>query len=184
MKATSPGLGKRGPWRWPLDLMCLVCPVPNTYVGMRSCILTMILWWCGGSATSYPDDVLGSTLQTWLSGLACSHVLHLTLSGAPKILLYCTKYRRPTTLSPMNEASWDQWGKNLIGKKITLYWVKWSVRVVSLDTNNRKHKSLKRVETCQKKYFTFWLFCYVNSFFRFILPNGVHSLDIYIYISV
>ncbi len=97
MKATSLGLGKRGQWRWPLDLTCLVCPVPNTYVGMRSCIPTMIWWWCGGSAISYPDEVLGSTPKTWLNGLALSHLSRLTLLGAPKILLYCTKYRRPTT---------------------------------------------------------------------------------------
>ncbi len=34
--------------------MCLVCPVPNTYVGMQSCILAMMWWWCDGSATTYP----------------------------------------------------------------------------------------------------------------------------------
>jgi hypothetical protein len=97
MKANWPSLEKRGPWRWPLDLMCLVCPVPNTYVGMQSCIQAMMWWWCFGSANSYLNEVLGSTPQTWLNGLALSHVLHLTLSGAPKILLYCMEYRRPTT---------------------------------------------------------------------------------------
>ncbi len=60
-------------------------------------ILAMMWWWCGGSATSYPDEMLGSTPQTWLNGLAFSHVSRLTLSGAPKILLYCTEYRWPTT---------------------------------------------------------------------------------------
>ncbi len=69
---------------------------------MQSCIPTMIWWWCGGSANSYPDEVLGSTPQAWLNGLALSHVLHLTLSGAPKILLYCTKYRQPTTVTVSN----------------------------------------------------------------------------------
>ena len=29
-----------------------------------------------------------------------------------------------------------------------------------------KRKSLKRVETCQKKHFNSWLFCHVNSFFQ------------------
>ncbi len=77
--------------------MCLVCPVPNTYVGMQSCIQAMMWWWCVGSANSYPNEVLGSTPQTWLSSLTLSHVSRLTLSGAPKILLYCTEYRRPTT---------------------------------------------------------------------------------------
>jgi hypothetical protein len=117
MKATLPCLGKKGPWRWPLDLTCLVCPVPNTYIEMQSCIPTMIWWWCGGSATSYPDEVLGSTPKTWLNGLASSHVLHLALSGTPKLLLYCTEYRWPTTLAPTNEESWAQWGKYLVGKK-------------------------------------------------------------------
>ncbi len=78
--------------------MCLVCPVPNTYIGMQSCILVMMWWRCGGSATSYHDEVLGSTPQTWLKGLALSHVLRLTLSGVPKILLYCTEYNQPTTV--------------------------------------------------------------------------------------
>ncbi len=35
--------------------------------------------------------------------------------------------------------------KNLIGQK-SLNWVKWSVRVVSLDTNNLKRKILARME--------------------------------------
>ncbi len=43
-----------------------------------------------------------------------------------------------------------------------------------------KHKSLKRVETCQKKHFNFWLFCYVNSVFQNYSSNGFYSLDIYI----
>ncbi len=87
----------------------LLCPILDLYVGMQSCIS----WWCGGSATSYPNEVLGSTTQTWLNGLALSHVLHLTLSGTPKILLYCTEYNRPTTLAPTNEESWAQRGKTL-----------------------------------------------------------------------
>jgi hypothetical protein len=44
-----------------------------------------------------------------------------------------------------------------------------------------KRKSLKRVETCQKRAFHFLTVCYVNSFFRFNLSNGVYSLDIYTY---
>jgi hypothetical protein len=35
-----------------------------------------------------------------------------------------------------------------------------------------KRKSLKRVETCQKRAFHFLTVCYVNSFFRFNLSNG------------
>jgi hypothetical protein len=77
--------------------MCLVCPVPNTYIEMQSCIPVMMWWWCGGSATSYPNELVGSTPQTWLNGLALSYVSRLTLSGMPKILLYCMEYNRPTT---------------------------------------------------------------------------------------
>jgi hypothetical protein len=33
--------------------------------------------------------------------VASSHVLRPTLSGTPKILLYCTEYNRPTTLPPL-----------------------------------------------------------------------------------
>ncbi len=64
---------------------------------LMSCIPAMMWWWCGGSAISYPNEVLGSTPHTWLNGLALSYILLLTLSGAPKILLYCTEYNRPTT---------------------------------------------------------------------------------------
>ncbi len=51
------------------------------------------------------NDVVSLYVQTVLSlwkssldGLASSQVLRLTLSGAPKIILYCTEYRQPTTL--------------------------------------------------------------------------------------
>ncbi len=53
----------------------------------------MMWWWCGGPATSYPDEVLGSTPQTWLNGLALSHVKHLTLVGRAKnTLVLCRVY--------------------------------------------------------------------------------------------
>jgi hypothetical protein len=39
---TNPNYQDLGPWRLPLVLMCLVCPVPNTYVGMQSCIPAMM----------------------------------------------------------------------------------------------------------------------------------------------
>jgi hypothetical protein len=40
-----------------------------------------------------------------VSPLLKLHVSHLTLSDTPKILLYCTEYRRPLTLAPTNEES-------------------------------------------------------------------------------
>ncbi len=101
-----------------------------------------------------------------------------SLSGMPKIPLYCTEYNRPATLAPTNEeSSWDQWGKNLIRKNYLSFelgemnvWLVWILTT--------KHKSLKRVETCQKKHFNFWLFCYVNLFFRINLQT-VFTLRIY-----
>jgi hypothetical protein len=136
--------------------------------------------WRGYSATSYLNKVLGSTPQTWLNGLALSHVLYLTLSGMPKILLYCTEYNRPRTLAPTNEESWAQWGKNPYRKNnLSIESSEVNVWLVWILTTKRK--SLKRVETCQKRAFHFLIVCYVNSFFRFNLSNGVYSLDIYTY---
>ncbi len=64
------GPSKRCTW----ILMCLVCPIPNAYAGIQSCIMVMMWWWCGRPATSYTNDVLGSPPQTWLNGLASSHL--------------------------------------------------------------------------------------------------------------
>ncbi len=123
----------------------------------------VMMWWL---CHHISNEVLGSTPQTWLNGLALSQVSRLTLSGTPKILLYCTEYNWPSTLAPTNEeSSWAQWGKNLQEKNYLSIessevnvWLVWILPI--------KHKSLKRVETCQKKHFNFWLFCYVNSFFQ------------------
>ncbi len=130
-----------------------VCPVPNAYIGMQSCTPAMRWWWCVGSTNSYPDEVLGSTPQTWLNGLALSHVSCLTLSGAPSTVrrIGGLRYSPPQLKNHgLNE-------EKPYRKKQPLYWVEWSERVVSLDTN-KQVKSLKRVETCHEKYFTLWLF--------------------------
>ncbi len=70
------------------------------------------------------NDVVSLYVQTALSlrkssldGLASSHVLQLTLSGVPKILLYCTEYRRPTTLVPTKWRIMGSMRKNLTGEK-------------------------------------------------------------------
>ncbi len=144
----------------------LVCPVPKSYVGMQSCIPKMIWWWCSGSANLFLDEVLGSKPQAWLNGLASSHVLHLTLSGAPKILLYCTEYRRPTTLAPTNEESWAQWGKNLMGEKnnltiessevyMWLVWILTTKRTVFLSY-------LILLDLIFKMVFTLWIYMYIS----------------------
>ncbi len=44
----SPGPPKRCTW----NLMCLVCPIPNAYVGMQSCVEVMMWCWGGRPATS------------------------------------------------------------------------------------------------------------------------------------
>jgi hypothetical protein len=133
-----------------------VCPVPNAYVGMQSCTPAMRWWWCVGSANSYPDEVLGSAPQTWLNGLALSHVSRLTLSACQKYSCTVRSIGSLRHLPPelknhgLNE-------ENLIGKNnhsiesnevnVWLVWI--------LTT---KRKSLKRVETYHEKYFTLWLF--------------------------
>ncbi len=126
--------------------------------------------------------VTSSLWKSSLDGLASSHVQCLTLLGMPKILLYCTEYNRPMTLAPMNEeSSWAQWGNNLIGKNnlsIEIESSEVSMWLVWILTTKRK--SLKRVETYQKKHFTSWLFCHVNSFFQNESSNGFYSPDIYI----
>jgi hypothetical protein len=47
-----------------------------------------------------------------------------------------------------------------------------------------KRKSLKRVKTCQKKHFNFWLFCYVNLFFTInllmvLISMYIHPFDLF-----
>jgi hypothetical protein len=69
--------------------------------------------------------------------------------------------------------------KNLIGEK-NLYIESSEVNLWLVWILTTKRKSLKRVETCQKKRFTFWLFYYVNLFFQNLSSNGFYSLDIYI----
>ncbi len=130
-----------------------------------------MMWWIFTS----------SLWKSSLGGLASSHVLRLTLLGVPKIPLYCTEYNWPTTLTPTNEeSSWAQWGKNLIGKNnLSIEFSEVNVWLLWILTTNCK--SLKRVETCQKKHFNFWLFFYVNLFFRINLQT-VFTLWIYIYI--
>ncbi len=55
-------------------------------------------------------------------------------------------------------------GKTLKEKKLSIELSEMYVWLVWVLTTKRK--SLKRVETCQKKHFNFWLFCYINSFFQ------------------
>jgi hypothetical protein len=89
------------------------------------------------------------------------------LSGAPKIPLYCMEYNWPTTLTPTNEESpWAQWGKKLYRKLNDISIESSEVDVWLVWILTTKCKSLKRVETCQKKHFNFWLFCHVNRSFR------------------
>ncbi len=64
---------------------------------MQSCIPAMMWWWCGGSATSYPNEVLGSTPQTWLKVWPHHTYSVWPLLGVPKIPLYCMEYNRPMT---------------------------------------------------------------------------------------
>jgi hypothetical protein len=141
-----------------------------------------VLRWGDGMENLYVQISL-SLWKSSLNGLASSHVLRLTLSGAPIILLYCTEYKRPTTLAPTNEAIMGSMRKKPYRRKITLYWVKWSVRVVSFWVLTTMHKSLKRVETCQKNHFIFQLFAMLTHSLDLIFQM-VFTLWMYVYISV
>ena len=64
-----------------------------------------------------------TTLSLWkysLDGLASSIIMCLTLSDATKILLYCTEYNGPTTLTPTNEDHGLNEGKTLYEKMTSL----------------------------------------------------------------
>ncbi len=66
--------------------------------------------------------------------------------------------------------------KKTIWKKIiSLYWVKWSEHVVSLDTNYLKRKTLVRVEKSQKKVYSwlsnYWLVNYSSNGFTLLIFN-------------
>ncbi len=132
-----------------------------------------------GNAVLHPEDDLvmmwwlRHLMSRWGVGLNTSDLTQQSglitriasdLVRHAKILLYCMEYRRPTTLAPMNEESWAQWGKNLIGKNLSIESSEVNVWLIWILTTKRK--SLKRVETCQKKHFNFWLFCCINSFFQ------------------
>ncbi len=141
-----------------------------------------VLHW-GNEVESLYVQISLSFWKSSLDGLASSHVLRLTLSGTPKILLYCMEYKRPTTLAPTNEAIMGSMRKKPYRRKITLYWVGWSVRVVSFWVLTTMRKSLKRVETCQNNHFIFWLFAMLTRFSDLIF-QAVFTLWIYVYISV
>ncbi len=96
-----------------------------------------------------------------------------------EIPLYCMEYNRPMTVAPTNEeSSWAQWGKNLIGKNnLSIESSEVNVWLVWMITT--KHKSLKRVESCQKKHFDILLFAMLTRSFRIDLQM-VFTLRIYI----
>jgi hypothetical protein len=110
----------------------------------------------------FKSKTFSSHWKSSLDGLASSHLSWLTLSGTPKILLYCMEYRWHMTHGILSIESSD------VG--VWLVWI--------LTT---KCKSLKRVETCQKRAFHFISGCYVNPFFRFNLPKSFYSLHVYMY---
>ncbi len=88
----------------------ILCPILDLYVGMLSPASGPAVLHQGDGVVSLYVQTALSLWKSSLDGLASSHVLHLTLSGAPKILLYCTEYRRPTS-SPIDLIDWHwfQW---------------------------------------------------------------------------
>ncbi len=117
----------------------------------------LISWWGVGLNTS--DLTQRSGLITRITS---------DLVRCVKILLYCMEYNWPMTLAPMSEESWAQWRKNLIGENKSLNWVEWSIRVVSLDTSNRKYKTLARVEKKSEENYS-WLNNYSLSILQMVL---------------
>ncbi len=108
-----------------------------------------------------------SSLSLWrfsLDGLASSHVLRLTLSGAPKILLYWTEYRRPMTISyyqmvpPSDETSWwekvymRRWTNVIIIPCLVSDWYgKKLPSILTPLTGNIIFKTSGLLESCQVK---------------------------------
>ncbi len=119
-----------------------ICLILASYVGTQE--------WCGDDVVALPPHIL---MRCWAQHLRPDSMVwpdHLYCVWPCQA---CQKYsctvRSVTGLqhSPphmkyhgLNEE------KNLYRKKIISLWVKWHVQVVSLDTNNRKRKSIVRVE--------------------------------------
>ena len=104
-----------------------VCLILVSYVGTQG--------WCGDDVVARPPHI---QMRCWAQHLRpnsvvwpCHTYCVWPLLGAPKILLICTEYNRLTTLAPTNEAIMGSMRKKPYRRKITLYWVEWSVRVVS-----------------------------------------------------
>ena len=162
---------------------------------VRSCV---IVPWCGHGLQdpfhktprpyprTYPRlwrgviqdcDVVRPSSQSWLSGLALSHVLHLIFVRRTKSTFVRYLPRRLASLAPTNEESaWAQWEKNFyrIKKSLNEVLVMWHVWLVWILTT--KHKSMKRVENLER-YVVFschyslilliirFMFCSVNLLF-------------------
>ncbi len=133
----------------------------------QSCIRTIspaLRQWCG---ESLPRLFGNPALMVWPHHTYCVWPCW----ACQKIPLHCTEYNRPMTLAPTNEESaWTQWEKNLIGKKKSLDWVKWSAHVVSLDTNNLKRETLAKVEKEPEEGYS-WLNYYLLSILQTVLPS-------------
>ncbi len=145
MNTICPGLGKRGLWRQLLDLMCRsVQYQPSTW----EC--SPVSWrWCGDDVVAPPPHILMRSLSSTSRSQTQSGLITRIMSDL------CQAHQKyPFTVRSIiglqHSPPWMKYhGLNeentFIGKIISL-WVEWSVRVVSLDTNNLTGRSLVRVE--------------------------------------
>ncbi len=128
----------------------------------------------------FMSKTTSSFWKSSLDGLASSHVSRLTLSGMPKYSCTVRSIGGLRHLPPRMKNHGLNEEKTLLEKNnLSIESSEVNVGLVWIITT--KCKSLKRVETCQKRAIHFLTVCYVNSFFRFNLSNCFYSLDIYTY---
>ncbi len=140
-----------------------VCPVRASYVGIQG--------WCGDDVVALPPHI---PMRCWAQQLRPDST----------VWPYCTYHIWPSQARQKYSCTvqsiiglWHlppQMKNHGLNEEKTLYKKKTSIEssevymwLVWILTT--KHKSLKREETCQEKYFTHWLFFSVNLFFRFDL---------------
>ncbi len=127
----------------------------------------LISWWGVGLNTS--DLTQWSGLITRIASDFCwAHQKYTYTVWSIIVLRHLPPWMK-------NQHGLNQSGKNLIEKNnLSIESSEVNVWLVWILTT--KCKSLKRVdETCQKKRFNFWLFCYVDLFFQNWSSNGFYS---------
>ncbi len=138
----------------------------------------------GNAVVSLYVQTASSLWKSSLDGLASSHELHLTLSGAPKMLSRTVRSIGSLQYSP-------PWMKNHVLNEKKPYRRKNNLSIASSEVNvwlvwilTTKRKSFKREETCEKNHnFTFWLFVMLTGSSDLIFQTVfTHWICIYIHV--